>query len=127
VNTPDDSPESPQMEPHLAAFFAVLVPPFSSALFLKIDSGRPLVRFYATQSLAFGCAILLGYGLLYGFALLLRGNPELGAALTMGVGALFVTVWLILWVVQLVAAISGREWEMPVFGAIARRIINRAS
>lgn len=125
MNTPDDSSESPQMEPHLAAFFAVLVPPLSSALFLKIDSGRPLVRFYAIQSLVFGCSLLLGYGVLYGFATLLRGRPELGAALTASAGALFVSVWLILWLIQLIAALSGREWEMPVFGAIARRVIKR--
>jgi uncharacterized membrane protein len=127
VTTPDDTPKNPQMEPHLAAFFAVLVPPLSSALFLKIDAGRPLVRFHATQSLIFGCAIFLGYALLYGFALLLRDRPEIGAVLTASIGALLGTVCMIIWVIQLVTAISGREWEMPVFGAIARRIINRSS
>ncbi len=113
----------PPLEPNLAAFLAALVPPLSGLLFLRIDRGRPLVRFHAMQSLVLGGAVLTGYGLLLGLAALLRDRPEVGAPLTLGVGALFVAVWLTVWLVQLAAALSGHEWTIPVVGTIARRLL----
>jgi len=125
MDMPEPSRHRPLPAPHLTAFFAALLPPFSSLLVLKFDPGRPLVRFHATQSVIFGCAVLAGYALLAGFAMLMRDRPEIGMPLTLSASALFVTVWLLLWLVQLIAALSGREWEMPVFGSLARRIIAR--
>lgn len=125
MNTPAPPRNRPTLAPHLTAFLAALLPPFSGILVLKLDPGRPLVRFHATQSVIFGSAVLAGYALLAGFAVLMRDRPQIGVPLTLSAGALFVTVWLLLWLVQLVAALSGREWEMPVFGAISRRILER--
>lgn len=113
------------MEPHLTAFFAALFPPVTGFIFLKSGRQEPLVRFYSVQSIVFGLLVLAGYGILYGLARLLKSRPEVGLPLTAFLGALFVCLWLVLWVVQLIAAINSKEWEIPLAGPIARRFLRR--
>ena len=113
------------MEPPLAAFFAALFPPLTGFVFLKSGRREPLVRFYSMQSVVFGLLVIAGYGILYGLALLLKNRPEVGLPLTAILGALFVCVWLVVWVVQLIAALNSKEWETPIAGPIARRLLRR--
>ena len=113
------------MEPHLAAFFAALFPPLSGFVFLRAGRQEPLVRFYSMQSIVFGLLVIAGYGILYGLALLLKNRPEVGLPLTAILGALFVCVWLVVWVVQLIAAVNSKEWEIPIAGLITKRLLRR--
>ena len=125
MEPPEPCPSRPPLEANLAAFFAVVLPPVSGLAALKLDRERGFVRFHAMQSAVFGTVVLAGYLALHGLALALRGFGDSGAVISLSAGAFFVTTWLAIWVVQMGAALLRHEWEIPVVGRIARRLLDR--
>ena len=122
---PEDAAPRPALEPHVAAFFAVLVPPVSGIAMLKLGRPDPFVRFHAMQSAVLGTAVIVGYGALYGLALVMREFDEVGALLTLSLGGVFVAAWVLVWLIQMGTALLHREWHIPLIGRIARRLLAR--
>lgn len=112
------------LEPNIAAGLAVIFPPISSIIFLVLEKRSHLVRFWAMQSL-----ILVGALFLFNIATWIIGFvfahiPVLGwfagiflflLSMAVGIGAI------VLYVIMLIKAFTGVEWEMPVVGQFARQ------
>ena len=112
------------LEPNIAAGLAVLFPPISSIIFLVLEKRSQLVRFWAMQSL-----ILFGALFLFNIAIWIVGAvfahiPVLNViagillfflSLAVGIGAI------VLYVIMLIKAFTGVEWEVPVVGKFARQ------
>jgi uncharacterized membrane protein len=109
------------LPPNIAAFFAAFFPPLSGIAFLLMEKKNALVRFHAMQSVYFGIVVAVGYfTIMLGVPRLIAGNPEREPLLALLV-ALFLIVWIPIWMVNVTAAFFGKAWEIPVIGGMARR------
>jgi uncharacterized membrane protein len=121
----DPSTTSFGMAPNVEAFFACMMPVMSGLAFLAMEKKSAFVRFHAMQSLVFGVGVLFGYGLLYGLVWAAANVSASLAPVALLLWVVFIFMWLSLWIVQLVAAFTGKEWEMPWFGKLSRRLLAR--
>lgn len=109
------------VESNIAALLAYLFLGLGGLIFYLVEKEDKFVRFAAMQSIVLGVAIValqIVYTLviipfaLIGFGLILR---------------LFATVTslgvLVLWIMLMVKAYNGQEWEIPVLGKIARNAV----
>ena len=109
------------LDPNIAAALAYLAGPFSGATILLAERRSEYVRFHAWQAivglgaLAFVAAALLASAFLalfispFAFTLLYR------------IAAATAVVWLLMWIVCLFQAFTGRQWRMPLVGNYAAR------
>ena len=114
-------PSSTGLDPNVAAALAYLAGPFSGMLLLLVERSSRYVRFHAIQSiLGLGglwvlaatlglLAVLTVFVSATGFALLLYAAWATGG------------VWIVVWIVCLVKAFTGRLWKMPIAGRYAER------
>jgi uncharacterized membrane protein len=115
------------LQPHVAAGLATLLPPFSGIVMLILDRARPTVKFYAIQSIVFGgCGFLImaGLGILGGLAAL----PLIGGVFAVILSLLSVTfglTYLTIYTITLVKAFTGTEWGIPYIGKFARTLIRK--
>jgi len=85
-------------------------------VFLLIEKENKFVRFHAMQS-------TLTFGGLFVANLVLTFIPFLGWAIS----ALLSVVGVILWIVLMIKAYQGEEYELPVVGQIARDQVGKMS
>ena len=113
------------LDPNLAAALAYLAGPFSGVLILLVERANGYVRFHAWQSILG----LGGLGLLSGATLVLSFLTLLLSPFIFTVMYRFsevvAIVWVVAWVVCLVKAFTGSQWEMPVAGRYAARLAAR--
>lgn len=110
---------------NLVAFFAAFFPPLSGIFFIVFEKKNALVRFHAMQAIVFGIFLMAGYlAIIFGVPPLREARPSLEASLVLG-AYFFLVVVLVIWMVNVVAAICGKAWEIPVFGGIARRRLKK--
>jgi uncharacterized membrane protein len=125
--TPEPPPASspaPEIEPRVAAGLCAIFPLLGGIIFLVIEKKNAFVRFWAMQSVIFGCAMLLVSIFLEFATFLFRQIPYLGKLLAwlLGIVALAYGVCVILlWVIMIAKAFSRAEWEVPFLGKLARR------
>ena len=109
------------LTPNLAALIAVLFPPFTSLIFLFLEKRNAFVRFWAMQGLFLGgAAIVFGIisaviGAILGHIFFLLG------ALWFIVSSLVNLAFMVVWIVMLIKTYSGKEWDAPVIGPLARQ------
>ncbi|HEX8391730.1 MAG TPA: DUF4870 domain-containing protein [Longimicrobium sp.] len=112
---------------NVSAAIAAAVPPITGATYLfAIKDQNPLVRFHAAQNLVFGAASIgLNIVLSIVFGVLTR-IPALGLLF----GLISIPVYLAIavasfgiWVYTLMKAYNGQEWEIPIIGAQARKLL----
>jgi len=114
-------PSSTGLDPNVAAALAYLAGPFSGVLLLIVERSSRYVRFHAMQS-------IVGLGGLGVFSVALG----VLAVLTVFISAtgfkvlLYVWwatggVWVVVWIICLVKAFTGRLWKMPLAGRYAER------
>ena len=113
------------LDPNIAAGLSALTSGLAGVVFLVLEKRNPFVRFWAMQSVFFGASVLvlniavsiflgiLGHiiGFLVGIFYLLYAVVCLGI--------------LVLWIFMIIQAFSGKEWEIPVLGKMARRQLAR--
>ena len=126
MNQPQPTPLASSgtgLAPNLAGALSYVFPPLSGILFLVLEKQSPFVRFHGAQSTIFGVAwVVLWVGLTI-LSTVLSVVPILGwlvSALIMlacGLGGF------ILWLVLMWRAYNGSEWELPVIGPQARRLL----
>jgi uncharacterized membrane protein len=111
------------LDSNIAAMLAYMFGWVSGLILFLIEKDDKKVRFAAMQSIVFSVTLMVGYWVL-GFIV------GMLALATFGIGALFVFIFpilgigaLVVWIMLMVKAYQGEEWELPVIGKIARNFI----
>jgi uncharacterized membrane protein len=119
-------PESTGLQPNLAAAIASFFLLIGGIVFLILEKKDQYVRFYAMQSIFFGAVwVALSIGVAF-VTILLHGIPLIGTLLWL-VSIVIRLVLLVGWVVLFIKAYSGKEWELPYLGKLARQQLARGT
>ena len=109
------------LEPNLAAALAYLAGPVSGATILLAEQRSSYVRFHAWQAIiGLGGLGVAALALLASAFLALLVSPVAFRVLYVAAAGVAV-VWIIVWLVCLFQAFTGREWKMPLVGGYAAR------
>lgn len=119
------SPATPTtgLAPNVAGALAYVLGPITGVLFLVLEKENRFVRFHAAQSITTGLLLVAISIALSVLSTVLAFVPVLGwivallLALVIGFGGF------VLWLLLMWRASQGKEWEVPVAGAFARRIV----
>ena len=122
--TPEPVAATSGLPPNIAAGLACLFSLLGGVVFLILEKKNSFVRFYAMQSVFLG-----GIGLAYSigsriFTEILRHIPFIGFMLIIVLGLVGLVVGLgslVLWIATMIQAFSGKEWEIPYVGPLARK------
>ena len=114
---------SSSLAPNVAGALAYVLGAITGVIFFVIEKENRFVRFHAAQSIAVTIVLtVIGIGLsILSSALVFVPILGLIVALLLSVGLLFATF--VLWVLLMWRAYQGREWEVPVAGGIARKLM----
>lgn len=113
------------LEPNIAAGLAVLGTVITGIVFLLIEKKSAYVRFWAMQSIMFGVAWFVAFVVCVVIGAVLHAILFLLGWLWGIVTSLVYLGFLLGWVVMMVQAFSGKEWELPYLGKIARQQLAR--
>ena len=108
------------LQPNVAAALASFFLLIGGIVFLVLEKKDQFVRFYAMQSVFLG-----GFYVALTFAMtialmILHGVPLVGTLLWM-VSIVIRLAIFALWLMLIVKAYSGKEWEIPYLGKLARQ------
>lgn len=108
---------------NLAGALAYLIGPITGIVLLVVEKDNRFVRFHAMQSIIVGAVwILVSYALrLFLYVPLLGWLVGLLTSLVLGLGGL------LLWLFLMWQAFQGKEWEVPMLGAFARKQLSGAA
>lgn len=110
---------------HVAAFFAAFFPPLSGIFFIVFEKKNKLVRFHAMQSTVFGAVMVLGYvALRLCIHYFWNVKPALQPAIALS-AYMFLVVAMVIWLINVIASLCSKEWEIPIIGRIARSQLNK--
>ena len=112
------------LAPNVAAGLAALFPLVGGAVFLALEKKDKFVRFWAMQSVFLGGAMFAGSVALRIAEFIFGMLPLIGGLmrhLLMPVQLVFGLGCLALWIIGMVKAFSGKEWEIPWLGSLARK------
>ncbi len=118
-SAPSALPEGTGLTPNLAATLAAFFLLVGGIVFLILEKKNQYVRFYAMQSVFLGgvvVALSIGMSIVM---ILLSGIPLIGTVIWLAMVVVRLAVF-VGWVVLIVKAYSGKEWEIPYLGKLAR-------
>lgn len=108
---------------NLAGALSYVLGPVTGIIFLVWEKQSRFVRFHAMQALLVGVVlIILNYVLNVLNAVLVR-IPFIGWLFALGLALVVGLASLVLWLALMYAAYTGKEWELPVIGAEARKLL----
>lgn len=111
---------------NVAGALAYVLGPISAAFFLVVEKQSRFVRFHAMQSLLVSVVlIILNFALNILHAILVR-IPLIGWLMSLGLALVVGLASLVLWLALMYAAYRGQEWELPVIGREARKLLDDA-
>ena len=100
------------------------IPLIGGIIFYVLEKHDNFVRFYAMQSIIFGCAWIL-FSIVSNILFAIFGSiPAIGGILVFFWGiiqALIHIAFLVVWIIAMVKAFTGVRWDIPYVGPIARR------
>ena len=120
VSTPPQ-PTSTGLDQNVAGLLSYLFAPISGVIFFVLEKENRFVRFHAMQSIIFGAASFafwMAYTLL---SMVFAFIPILGWIVTSLLGIAAGLGFFAVWVILMVKAFQGEEWELPVLGKYARQ------
>ena len=123
--TSDMSASLSGLDPNIAAGLSALTSGLAGVVFLVLEKRNPFVRFWAMQSIFFGASVLvlnIAVRIFLGILAHIIGFLIYFFVFAYGVVCLGI---LVLWIIMIVQAFSGKEWEIPVLGQMARRQLAR--
>lgn len=124
-NTPG-TPQGTGLAPSAAGALAYLFGAITGIVYLVIEKESRFVRFHAAQSIALTVAWVVLSIALTVLSSVLAVVPVvgglIGTLLSLGLGLGFFVLWLL----AMYRAFQGEEWEVPVLGAQARRLLPAA-
>jgi uncharacterized membrane protein len=111
------------LAPNVAGALAYVLGAITGVIFFVIEKENRFVRFHAAQSIAVTVVlIVISIGLsVLSSALVFVPLLGLIVAFLLSVGLFFATF--VLWVLLMWRAYQGREWEAPIAGGIARKMM----
>jgi uncharacterized membrane protein len=123
ASSPGSAASSSGLAPNVAAALSYVLGLITGAIFLVIEKENRYVRFHAAQSVAVSLLFIvvsIGLSIVSGVLVFV---PVLGwiVAFLLSVGLSFVAF--VLWVMLMWRAYQGREWELPIAGGIARKLM----
>ena len=125
MNTPSAN-SSTGLADNLAGALAYVLGPLSAIFFLVVEKQSRFVRFHAMQSLLVGVVlIIVNFALNVLNAILVR-IPLIGWLFALGLVMVVGLASLVLWLALMYAAYRGQEWELPVIGREARKLLDDA-
>lgn len=116
--------EPSAVPPNVAACLACVFPLIGGLIFLSLEKKNAFVRFYAMQSVYSGGAIFVCYVVLHVIGWVIARIPVLGLVMSWMIALIWFLVallWVVIYVVTIVKSITGKEWEIPYLGRLARQ------
>jgi uncharacterized membrane protein len=111
---------------NLAGALAYLFGPVTGIIFLVWEKQSRFVRFHAMQSLLVGVVLIIINAVLNVLNAVLVRIPLIGWLFALGLAMVVGLASLVLWLALMYAAYRGQEWELPVIGAEARKLLGDA-
>jgi len=108
---------------NVAGALSYLLGPITGVIFLVLEKEDRFVRFHAAQAIVVGLALLVVSFVLSVVTSILSIIPIIGWLIGLMIGLSFGLVAFGLWIVLMLRAYQGREWEVPVASSYARRLI----
>src|SRR5881394_3424971 len=125
---PSAKPTSTGLPSNVAAAIAC-IPLIGGIIFYILEKQDNFVRFYAMQSIIFGCAWFL-FNIVSAVVHAVFGAiPGIGGILVFFwavIAALVHLAFLVIWIIAIVKAFTGVRWDIPYIGPIARRQVEGA-
>lgn len=126
MSTALEEPTSTGLAPNLAGALAYVLGPLTGILFLVLEKDNRFVRFHAMQSVVVGGGLIIASIGLSIVSSVLAFIPVLGWIIALAAGLGLAVLSLLLWILLMVRAFQGREWEAPLVGGVARRYADPA-
>lgn len=126
-STPLGAPTNTQatstgLDPNVAAGLSILFSLIGGIVFLVLEKKNQFVRFWAMQAVFFGAAWFI-FSIVSQVMFHLMPGP---LALLWGLVAMLVNLgFVVVWIVGLVKSFTGKAWEIPVLGRMAREQLSR--
>jgi uncharacterized membrane protein len=115
------------MADNLAGALAYGLGPLSAIFFLVVEKESRFVRFHAMQSLLVGVLLIIVNAVLNFLNAVLVRIPLIGWLFALGLALVVGLASLVLWLALMYAAYRGQEWELPVVGKEARKLLADAA
>ncbi len=112
------------LTPALGAGIAAAFPLIGGIIFLILEKKDPFTRFWAMQSLMFALGATLLSIVLTVAGMIFGVIPFLGWLVVIFLAILSFALWLaffVIWIITIIKAFSGVEWEIPYIGKFARK------
>jgi uncharacterized membrane protein len=124
---PGDSPASGStsigIPANVAGALAYVLGPITGVIFYVLERENRFVRFHAAQSIAVSCVLFVLGIVLAIVSSILAFVPVLGWFVAMLLSFGLWLVSLVLWLFLMWQAYQGHEWEAPLAGTFARRMV----
>ncbi|PIZ00549.1 hypothetical protein COY62_02025 [bacterium (Candidatus Howlettbacteria) CG_4_10_14_0_8_um_filter_40_9] len=106
------------MDQNVAGALCYVLGFITGIIFLLIEKDNKFVKFHAIQSIIFSLAVYAINFVVVGilFTSMMAGGFALLGLLSTGLTVLYVVLWIML----MVKAYNGEEWQIPVIGGIAK-------
>lgn len=118
------------LDSNVAGGLSYVLGVITGIIFLVLEKEDRYVRFHAAQSTVFSVSLIILWIGLSILSVIVGMIPAVGWIIGALLGILSILVGLggfILWVVLLIKAFTGNEWEIPVIGEQARKIFLKES
>ena len=125
---PGPKPTSTGLPSNVAAAIAC-IPLIGGIIFYILEKQDNFVRFYAMQSIIFGCAWFLFNIVSAVVHAVFWAIPGIGGILVFFwaiIAALVHLVFLVIMIITIVKAFTGVRWDIPYIGPVARRQVEGA-
>src|SRR6266481_3997146 len=123
AGAPTSDPSSMDLPPNVAAAIAC-IPLVGGIIFYILEKHDSFVRFYAMQSIIFGCAWFLFNIVSAVVHVVFAAIPGIGGILVFFwaiIAALVHLLFLVIMIVTIVKAFMGVRWDIPYIGPVARK------
>jgi uncharacterized membrane protein len=112
---------------NVAGLLTYVLGPITGVLFLVLEKENRFVRFHAMQSVVVGIAMIALSVVLSIASSVLAFIPVVGWIVALLAGLALAVFSFVLWILLMVRAFQGKEWEVPLAGAYAHRFVTPAS
>ena len=123
MSTSPAASTSTGLAPNVAGALAYLLGPITGILFLVLEKENRFVRFHAAQSVVLSVVWIALSIVLSVLGAILAAVPILGWLVSLLISLVVGFGFFVLWLVLMFRAYQGAEWEVPVAGAQARRLV----
>ena len=118
-------PTSMGIAPNVGGALAYVLGPITGVVFYVLEKENRFVRFHAAQSITVGVVVIALSVALSILGTVLAMVPVLGwiVALLLSLGVSVASF--VLWLMLMWKAYNGIEWESPIAGSLARKLVPR--